>query len=93
MTIKNKRNVLKLHQIIAFICALSVPVFYIGAIILYSISNQYADLFLAMAIGESLFIMPLIYFATKFPKDMAEIYSNFLNIIEDKRDIHNSKKG
>ena len=29
---------------------------------------------------------------TKFPKDMAEIYSNLLNKIEDKKDAYNSKQ-
>lgn len=89
---KNKRNMLRSHQIIALLCALSVPILFIVSIILFSIENQYAELFLAMAIGISLFIMPLIYFMTKFPKDLAEIYNNLLNKIEDEKDMHNSKQ-
>lgn len=91
LTMKNKRNMLRLYQVIALLCALSVPVLYMVSIILFSIENQYAQLFLAMAIGVSLFIMPLIYFMTKFPKDMAEIYSNLSDELEDKEDMHNSK--
>ena len=83
---------LRPHQIIALLCALSVPVLYIVSIVLFIINNQYAELFVAMAIGVSLFIMPLIYLMTKFPKDMAEIYSNLLTEIESKKDTHNNKK-
>lgn len=83
---------LRPHQIIALLSALSVPVLYIVSIVLFIINNQYAELFLAMAIGVSLFIMPLIYLMTKFPKDMAEIYSNLLTEIESKKDTHNNKK-
>ncbi len=59
---------------------------------IFWLNNQYAELFLAMAIGVSVFIMPLIYLMTKFPKDMAEIYSNLLTEIERKKDTHNNKK-
>ena len=79
---KNKRNMLRLHQMIALLCALLVPVSYIVSIILFIIENQYAGMFLAMAIGVSMFIMPSIYLMTKFPKDMAEIYNNLLTEIE-----------
>lgn len=89
---KNKRNMLRPHQITILLCALSVPILYIVSIILFIIDNQYAEIFLAMAVGISLFIMPLIYLMTKFPKDMAEIYSNLLTEIENKKDMHNSKK-
>lgn len=82
MTMKNKRNMLRLHQMIALLCALLVPVSYIVSIILFIIENQYAGMFLAMAIGVSMFIMPSIYLMTKFPKDMAEIYNNLLTEIE-----------
>lgn len=83
---------LRPHQITILLCALSVPILYIVSIILFIIDNQYAEIFLAMAVGVSLFIMPLIYLMTKFPKDMAEIYSNLLTEIENKKDMHNSKK-
>lgn len=83
---------LRPHQITILLCALSVPILYIVSIILFIIDNQYAEIFLAMAVGISLFIMPLIYLMTKFPKDMAEIYSNLLTEIENKKDMHNSKK-
>ena len=92
MKTKNRRNMLRPHQIIALLGALSVPVLYIVSIVLFIINNQYAELFLATAIGVSLFIMPLIYLMTKFPKDMAEIYSNLLTEIESKKDTHNNKK-
>ena len=79
---KNKRNVLKPHQIIALICAFSVPVLYVVSIILFVIENTYAEIFLAIAIGISMFIMPAMYAVTKFPKDLAEIYSNILDMVE-----------
>ena len=79
---KNKRNVLKPHQIIALICAFSVPVLYVVSIILFVIENTYAEIFLAIAIGISMFIMPAMYVVTKFPKDLAEIYSNILDMVE-----------
>ncbi len=85
MTMKNKRNMLRLHQMIALLCALLVPVSYIVSIILFIIENQYAGMFLAMAIGVSMFIMSSIYLMTKFPKDMAEIYNNLLTEIERRK--------
>ena len=82
MKMKNKRNILKPHQIIALICAFSVPVLYVVSIILFVIENTYAEIFLALAIGISMFIMPAVYAVTKFPKDLAEIYNNICDMIE-----------
>ena len=71
-----------MKRIIALVGALAVPVLYIVAIILFATGNPNAELVLAVAIGVSLFIMPVIYLLTKFPKDMAEIYSNILEKIK-----------
>ena len=82
MKMKNRKNVLKPHQIVALICAFSVPLLYVVSIILFVIENTYAEIFLAIAIGISMFIMPAMYAVTKFPKDLAEIYSNILDMVE-----------
>lgn len=86
MKMKSKKNVLKPHQMIALVCALTVPALYIVSIVLFVIDNQYAELFLAVAVGISVFIMPVMYLLTKVPKDMAEIYSNIVTEIRKHKD-------
>lgn len=44
--------------------------------------NSYGEIFLAISMGASFFLMPVMYMVTKFPKDMAEMYGNFLDMIE-----------
>ena len=92
MKMKNKKNVLKPHQIVALICAFSVPLLYVVSIILFVIENTYAEIFLAIAIGISMFIMPAMYAVTKFPKDLAEIYSNILDMVEHGKNENDEKQ-
>ena len=87
-----KKNKLKPYQMIALLCAVAVPVLYIVVIILIAAGTQYAEVMLAVAIGVSMFMMPVMYLVTKYPKDMAETYSNLLNEIEKNKDIHDKKQ-
>ena len=52
---------------------------------------QYAKLFLGMAAGVSMFLAPLLYLMTKFPKDMAEVYTDIVDSIEREKDTSKIK--
>lgn len=83
MKMKNKkRKTFELRQIVAMLCALLIPMLYIITVMLFIMGNSYGEIFLAISMGASFFLMPVMYMVTKFPKDMAEMYGNFLDMIE-----------
>lgn len=83
MKMKNKkRKTFELRRIVALICALLIPMLYIITVMLFIMGNSYGEIFLAISMGASFFLMPVMYMVTKFPKDMAEMYGNFLDMIE-----------
>ncbi|MBS5509952.1 MAG: hypothetical protein KHX30_01225 [Clostridium sp.] len=83
MKMKNKkRKTFELRRIVALLCALLIPMLYIITVMLFIMGNSYGEIFLAISMGASFFLMPVMYMVTKFPKDMAEMYGNFLDMIE-----------
>ena len=83
MKMKNKkRKIFELRRIVALLCALLIPMLYIITVMLFIMGNSYGEIFLAISMGASFFLMPVMYMVTKFPKDMAEMYGNFLDMIE-----------
>ena len=84
-----KRKNFELRRIVALLCALLIPMLYIITVMLFIMGNSYGEIFLAISMGASFFLMPVMYVVTKFPKDMAEMYGNFLDMIEkDRRHIN-----
>ena len=79
-----RKNIL-LRRIAALLCALSIPVMYILAIVLMISENPYGRLFLAIFMGMSMVLLSIMYLATKFPKDMGEIYGNMLDMVEKEK--------
>ena len=77
-----KRKTFELRRIVALLCALLIPMLYIITVMLFIMGNSYGEIFLAISMGASFFLMPVMYMVTKFPKDMAEMYGNFLDMIE-----------
>lgn len=83
MKMKNKtRKVFELRRIIALLSALAIPVLYVITLVLFALGNSYGRIFLTISMGASIFLMPAMYAVTKFPKDMAEMYGNFLDMME-----------
>lgn len=85
---KRKMN---FRQILALLCAIIIPVLYIIAIILLIIGNPYGQLFLAISLGATFFLIPVMYLVTKLPKDMAEIYGNVSDALKNDKDKNNSE--
>lgn len=48
-------------RVIALIASLAIPVLYIITIILFMIGNDYANLFLAVSLGGTFFLTPVIF--------------------------------
>lgn len=91
MKMKNKkRKVFELRRIIALLSALAIPVLYVVTIVLLVLGNSCGRIFLAISMGASIFLMFTMYAVTKFPKDMAEMYGNFLDMME--KDENSEKK-
>lgn len=63
-------------RIAALLCAAAIPVLNIATIILFIAGSRYASLFLAISMGFTFFMVPVMYLVTRFPKDMGEIYGN-----------------
>lgn len=85
---KRKMN---FRQIAALICAVAIPILYIITIILLIIGNSYGQLFLAISLGATFFLLPIMYLVTKLPKDMAEIYGNVSDALKNDEDKDNGK--
>ena len=66
---------MKLKRILALMGALLIPVLFIVSIFLFIANNPNAMLFLAIALGASVFFLPVMYLAAKFPKDMGQVRS------------------
>ena len=68
-----KRKSFELRRLVALLCALVVPALYIISIILIITENPYGRLFLAISLGTSMVFLPIVYLATKLPKDIGEM--------------------
>ena len=66
-------------RVIALIAALAIPVLYI---ILFIIGNDYANLFLAVSLGGTFFLTPVIYLLTRVPKDIGEVSGNIVDMLK-----------
>lgn len=86
---KRKMN---FKQIIALLCAIAIPILYIITIVLLIIGNPYGQLFLAITLGVTFFLIPVMYLVTKLPKDMAEIYGNVSDALKGNEDKNNSEQ-
>lgn len=73
---KNNFQTPKPRQVIAMLCALAIPVLYVIAIVLLMTGNPHGRIFLAIAFASSFFLAPILYMVTKFPKDIAEVWTN-----------------
>lgn len=81
---------MELRRIIALICALVIPVLYIITIILSIIGNPHSQLFLAISLGTSFFLAPVMYLVTRFPKDIGEVFGHFANMVRDAEDTQSN---
>ena len=79
-----KRKSFELRRLVALLCALVVPTLYIISIILIITENPYGRLFLAISLGTSIFL-PIVYLATKLPKDIGEMYGNVLDMMDKEK--------
>ena len=77
-----KRKSFELRRLVALLCALVVPALYIISIILIITENPYGRLFLAISLGTSMVFLPIVYLATKLPKDIGEMYGNVLDMMD-----------
>ena len=68
-----KRKSFELRRLVALLCALVVPALYIISIILIITENPYGRLFLAISLGTSMVFLPIVYLATKLPKDIGDM--------------------
>lgn len=73
-------------RIIALIAALAIPVLYIITIILFIIGNDYANLFLAVSLGGTFFLTPVIYLLTRVPKEIGEVSGNIADMMQKDRE-------
>ncbi len=80
-----KRKSFELRRLIALLCALVVPTLYIISIILMIVENPYGRLFLVISLGTSMVFLPIVYLATKLPKDIGEMYGNMLDMMEKEK--------
>ena len=85
-----KRKI-NLRQIVALLCAIIIPILYMITIILLIIGNSYGQLFLAISLGATFFLLPIMYLVTKLPKDMAEIYGTVSDALKNDEDKDNGK--
>lgn len=69
-------------RVIALIAALAIPVQYIITIILFMIGNDYANLFLAVSLGGTFFLTPVIFLLTRVPKDIGEVSGNIADMLK-----------
>ena len=92
MKIKNKkRKIFELRRIVALLSALLIPVLYIITVMLFIMGNSYGEIFLAISMGASIVLMPAMYAVTKIPRDIAEMYGTFLDMVE-KDSKHTKRK-
>lgn len=80
-----KRKSFELRRLVALVCALTVPTLYIISIILMVMENPYGRLFLAISLGTSMVFLPVVYLATKLPKDIGEMYGNMLDMMDKEK--------
>ena len=80
-----KRKSFELRRLVALVCALVVPLLYIISIILMVMENPYGRLFLAISLGASMVFLPIVYLATKLPKDIGEMYGNMLDMMDKEK--------
>ena len=69
-------------RVIALIAALAIPVLYIITIILFMIGSDYANLFLAVSLGGTFFLTPVIFLLTTVPKDVGEVSGNIADMLK-----------
>ena len=69
-------------RVIALIAALAIPVLYIITIILFMIGSDYANLFLAVSLGGTFFLTPVIFLLTRVPKDIGEVSRNIAAMLK-----------
>ena len=69
-------------RVIALIAALAIPVLYIITIILFMIGSDYANLFLAVSLGGTFFLTPVIFLLTRVPKDIGEVSENIADMLK-----------
>lgn len=74
------------RRIIALAAAVFIPLTYLITIILALIGSRYTSLFLAISLWASILMLPLVYLAAKFPKDMGEIYEHIADLAEQGAD-------
>ena len=55
------------------------------SIILMIMENPYGRLFLAISLGTSVIFLPVVYLATKLPKDIGEMYGNMLDMMDKEK--------
>lgn len=80
-----KRTPFELRRLVALLCALAVPMLYIVSIILMVMEIPYGRLFLAISLGTSMVFLPIVYLATKLPKDIGEMYGNVLDMMDKEK--------
>lgn len=81
---------MELRRIVALVCALAIPVLYIITIVLSIIGNPHSQLFLAISLGASFFLAPVMYLVTRFPKDIGEVFGHFANMAKDAEDTQSN---
>ena len=69
-------------QVIALIAALAIPVLYIITIILFIMGSDYANLFLAVSLGGTFFLTPVVYLLTRVPKDIGEVSGKIADMLK-----------
>ena len=82
---RHMKRKMNFRQILALVCAIIIPVLYIIA------GNPYGQLFLAISLGATFFLIPIMYLVTKLPKDMAEIYGNVSDALKKDEDKNDGK--
>lgn len=88
---RHMKRKMNFRQILALVCAIIIPVLYIITIILLIAGNPYGQLFLAISLGATFFLIPIMYLVTKLPKDMAEIYGNVSDALKKDEDKNDGK--
>lgn len=81
------------RRIAALIAAIFIPLTYLITIVLALLGSSYTSLFLAISLWASILMLPLVYLAAKFPKDMGEIYDHIVDLAEQGADnMEDTKK-